>query len=163
MGVDNKMELAMKKKSLEDSLSGHSAGIIDSERRIEVVGEDKFGKLLRKCGDYMNAPSGQILQLSEILTPDELNLFYKISIEAFLELGDLQTVRRKRFIDTLIKNSYWAVFNDFEFMHPLNSFEFISGIKCTEDNPLRIKMQGPSLSAGRKSSFVHCLSLHVPG
>ena len=29
----------MKKKSLEESVRGHSSGIIESERRIEVVGE----------------------------------------------------------------------------------------------------------------------------
>ena len=42
------MKSTLKKKSLEDSLSDHTAQVIESESRVEVVGEGEFNSIAIK-------------------------------------------------------------------------------------------------------------------
>ena len=52
------MNPALKKRSLEESLSGHTAQGIESESGVEVVGENKFKSLLNQYGEFLDKADG---------------------------------------------------------------------------------------------------------
>ncbi len=92
------MEAAMKKKkSLEESLKGHSAGVIEGERRIEVVGSEKLKELLEQYGEFLDKTSDEnlglywteigvaekygplLLKVQDLLKPKELKTFLQMT------------------------------------------------------------------------------------
>jgi len=88
------MNTALKKKSLEESLSVHTAQV-ESESRVEVVGENKFKLLLNQYGEFLDKISGVafpywyedqieiynplLLKIQELLNPEEINRFLQMT------------------------------------------------------------------------------------
>jgi len=83
------MELAMKKKSLEDSVRGHSGGVIESEKEVEVKGESPLIKVVQNFEKFLGReiPNDIPLELDEeyfegipyILSSNELNAFLQLT------------------------------------------------------------------------------------
>ena len=89
------MKTALKKKSLEESLSGHTAQGIESESGVEVVGENKFKSLLNQYGEFLDKADGanlnywyvnriekynsSLLRTQELLNPKEINRFLQMT------------------------------------------------------------------------------------
>ncbi len=145
-----KMELAMKKKSLEDSLRGHSAQVED-EKLVEVVGENRFKELLEKCRKHIFGKHSSTID--EVLTPVELNTF--LHYLATLE-GDVENWHQRgdHCINKLIKNSYEAGYNNFVFhTEGLPQMSLCHHFKANGNRPLNIEIFGSVSMFG--SQFEH--------
>ncbi len=147
-------QVAMKKKSLEESVRGHSSGIIESERRIEVVGEDKFGELLEKYREFSKGTL-EFAKITEVLTPEDLNLFLQmIPFVSGESIEDRDT--SNFFTSKLLNNSYNAGHNNFvlDFTN-----QGLSGcghrLFASKENPLKLMVYGHTIASGQNAENVH--------
>ena len=147
------MNVAMKKKSLEDSLSGHTAQV-EEERKIELLEGKKFETLydyyeealrVGQRSDYIPFP-----RLA--LTPKEINAFLRSTIK-YEHLDEYNNYRGSmatgRFINSLIGQSYDAGHNDFILnckSLPLISF-LGSSLKADQERQLNLTVEGDVYTA----------------
>ncbi len=150
------MKAAMKRKqSLEDSLSGHTSGVIEEERRVEVVGEDNVRNLLRECERYLLDKSFLIDDVEDVLIPEEINFFLQSSI--ILErVRNILDRTPDHFVNRLIVNSYNAGHNDFVLdTKNIPWRTFSHQIQASQERPLKLTINGPSLRIGNESYYGH--------
>ena len=114
-------ELALKKKSLEESLSSHTSGVIESERRVEVVGENVLVEVLENFEKFLerDIPEDVPFELDEkyfqgipyVLSNHELNAF----LQATPHLKDNEDYKRYLgyFISKLVDNAFIAGHNNY--------------------------------------------------
>ncbi|MBT6402445.1 hypothetical protein HOK09_03220 [Candidatus Woesearchaeota archaeon] len=115
-------ELALKKKSLEESLSSHTSGVIESERRVEVVGENVLVEVLENFEKFLerDIPEDVPFELDEkyfqgipyVLSNHELNAF----LQATPHLKDNEDYKRYLgyFISKLVDNAFIAGHNNYQ-------------------------------------------------
>ena len=105
---------------LDDLIRRHTARSLDGKKEIEVVGENKFGMLLKKYEHSMkkkdsfywiNNVNNPLDVISEVLTPDEINVFLQTTIR--YEDNEKYNESIHMFISILINNSYNAGYNNF--------------------------------------------------
>jgi len=115
------MELAMKKKSLEDSVRGHSGGVIESEKEVEVKGESPLIKVVQNFEKFLGReiPNDIPLELDEeyfegipyILSSNELNAFLQLT--PYLIGHENYERHLGYFISKLVNNAFIAGHNNY--------------------------------------------------
>ncbi len=143
----------MKKKSLEDSLRGHSSGIIESEGVVKTVGKKKFGELLDKCERKIDFDLHDD-KITEVLTPEDLDLFLQCTV-LFGDRGGGWYLGINAFLDKLTKNSYNAGNHNFVFhTDRLPPMRMGYGFMHDDGRPFVITINGHSDGAGQWASGV---------
>ncbi|MBT6402446.1 hypothetical protein HOK09_03225 [Candidatus Woesearchaeota archaeon] len=109
-----------KGKSLEESLSGHTAQVED-KKGVEVAGDSKVGLHLKVFESFLDEGLGSIVRaryeklkgLLGILTPGEAEILLQASL-AYVNEKDPDNIFGE-FFRRVIQTSYGAGHNDFEF------------------------------------------------
>ncbi|MBI4453216.1 hypothetical protein HY636_01080 [Candidatus Woesearchaeota archaeon] len=108
---------------LDDLIRGYTARRPDERKEIEVVGEHKFGEVLRKYERCLEMNAEYKLEdpakaydyikenVKEVLTPADINAFLQATI--IYEDNKWYSRRTGEFISQLIQNSYEAGYNNF--------------------------------------------------
>ena len=127
------MKAAIKKgKSLEDSLSGHTAQVIESESKVETVGENVLVEVVQNFEKFLekDIPEDETFELDKkpflgipyVLSNHELNAF----LQATPHLKDNEDYKRYLgyFISKLVDNAFIAGHNNYQIdlvdLPPLN-------------------------------------------
>jgi len=148
------MNTALKKKSLEESLSGHTSGTIESERRVETVGEGKFGGVLDQYREFLDRnfiTDGDLDvnawvrirdQIKTVLSPAEINTFLQSTITN--EDHSYYLLNTSIFLSGLIQTSYNDGNSLFDLnvqnLRPLSAMgAFLSG---SQEQPLSVRVKG---------------------
>ncbi|MBT6774150.1 hypothetical protein HOA91_02165 [Candidatus Woesearchaeota archaeon] len=150
------MKSTLKKKSLEDSLSDHTAQVIESESRVEVVGEGEFKELLRKGERFLKTKLPSVIndddfnekhaiatwKITETLTPKNINKFLQLCV--CYENMDLYNPNTGFLISRLIRNSYHKGHRTFNFdisgLNPIDQFG--SFLKGKERKQIKVNVVG---------------------
>ena len=113
------MNTALKKKSLEESLNGHTGGTIESERLVEVVGENELRDILDQYKEFLDKNlifnyQGSAFDAEDVsyafdlvkrtLTPEEINNFLQLT--AICDDHPLYWSNTSLFLSGLIQESY---------------------------------------------------------
>ncbi len=145
----------MKKKSLEESVRGHSSGIIESERRIEVVGESglkeaisnfkKFLKTRIEVNDdgILELQRGSFEGVDYVFSNEEINRFLISTLS--LEREDNYNRNLGLYVSKLIDNAYTQGFNNFNLdLRCMPPLDFILSKTSTdyENSPFIASVKG---------------------
>jgi len=137
--------------NFDDFISGYKLTQLDEVRRVQTVGTD-FSELLRKYEEKLNDPSLHHEDLTEVLTPSEINSF----LQTTQQFGDHKYYFWKtgKILSTLLQSSYNQGYNHFNL--ETNNLSKISGIGHLigkEENHLVLSVQGDVGNVGRRIQY----------
>ena len=151
------MNTALKKKSLEESLNGHTGGTIESERLVEVVGENELRDILDQYKEFLDKNlifnyQGSAFDAEDVsyafdlvkrtLTPEEINNFLQLT--AICDDHPLYWSNTSLFLSGLIQESYNDGNSSFDLnVQNFNSLWAIGAfLDGSQEQPLSIKVNG---------------------
>jgi hypothetical protein len=132
-----------------DGLFGYTASDVETTSTIEVVGNhENIGLALKEYEQFSYDHFLPFFTLKPIkkysnlvLTPAEMSVFIN-EIEKF-QKEENYSLSANLFVNRLIQNSYDAGNNDFNlYVEDLPNASILKKLKATEDNPLKIRLNG---------------------
>jgi hypothetical protein len=126
-----------------DGLFGYSASDVESKREIEVIGFSKFEEIVEEFKTMNGHLSLEDFTSDKVFTPAEINLVARL-IESYHK-DQNRGISAGLFLSQLIKNSYMAGNNEFNFNfselnNPLSNFGY--KLHATNDRPIKMKVVG---------------------
>jgi hypothetical protein len=126
-----------------DGLFGYTAGDVENTREVEVISMSEFDEIIEefKENNYCSIPDSFVSD--KVFTPNEINLIAML-IDPFYDKSQMG-IPGGLFLTQLIKNSYEANHNEFNFnfLGLRNKISYLGYQLCgTEDRPIKINIVG---------------------